>query len=88
MVGWTGCLTGSTKRSIHISEKRIRYEKDMYDERRYNSEMNTARMMGIEVGMEKGKLETAKELKTKPVSSLTSCSSWSISCGGGISLCT
>ena len=44
-------------------EKRIRYEKDMYDERRYNSEMNTARMMGIEEGMEKGKLETAKELK-------------------------
>ena len=40
-------------------EKRIRYEKYMYDERRYNSEMKTTRMMGIE----EGKRKTAKELK-------------------------
>ena len=36
----------------------------MYDERRYNSEMKTAKRLGMEEGMKLGKLETAKQLKS------------------------
>ena len=35
-------------------KKRIQYDKDMYDERRFYSELYTARREGIEEGMEKG----------------------------------
>ena len=49
-------------------DKRIQYEKDMYDERRYNSEMKTAKRLGMEeglrLGIEQGKVETAKQLKS------------------------
>ena len=35
-------------------DKRIKYDKDMYDERRRNGELAAAREEGIEEGMEKG----------------------------------
>ena len=35
-------------------DKRIQYEKDMYDERRYNSEMKTAKRLGMEEGLRLG----------------------------------
>ena len=38
-------------------DKRIKYDKDMYDERRRNGELAAAREEGIEEGMEKGREE-------------------------------
>ena len=35
-------------------KKRIQYDKDMYDERRFYSELYTARKEGMDEGMEKG----------------------------------
>lgn len=35
-------------------EKLIKYEKEMYDEKRRNSEMNTARRIGYENGLKAG----------------------------------
>ena len=35
-------------------KKRIQYDKDMYDERRFYSELYTARREGMDEGMEKG----------------------------------
>ena len=42
-------------------KKRIQYDKDMYDEKRFYSELYTARREGIEEGMEKGKAEGRAE---------------------------
>ena len=36
-------------------KKRIQYDKDTYDERRFYSELYTARREGMDEGMEKGK---------------------------------
>ena len=36
-------------------KKRIQYDKDMYDERRFYSELYTARKEGMDEGMEKGR---------------------------------
>ena len=48
-------------------EKRIQYDMDMYDERRRNGELATAKRLGREEGLEHGreeaKLEAAKKLK-------------------------
>ena len=44
-------------------EKRIQYDMDMYDERRRNGELATAKRLGREEGREEGKLETASKLK-------------------------
>ena len=48
-------------------EKRIQYDRDMYDERRRNGELATAKRLGREEGLEQGreeaKLEAAKKLK-------------------------
>ena len=41
--------------------KRIQYDKDMFDERRYNGEINAAKKEGREEGREKGRLEANKE---------------------------
>ena len=47
--------------------KRIQYDKDMFDERRNNGEINAAKKEGREEGREKGRLEanteTARNLK-------------------------
>ena len=60
--------------------KRIQYEKDMYDERRYNGEISAAREEGlekgreegreegIEIGIDKGKLMVAKNMLRKGMS--------------------
>ena len=42
-------------------KKRIQYDKDMYDERRFYSELYTARKEGMDEGMEKGKAEGKAE---------------------------
>lgn len=48
-------------------EKRIQYDRDMYDERRRNGELATAKRLGREEGLEQGreeaKLEAASKLK-------------------------
>ena len=48
-------------------DKRIKYEQEMNDEKRLRSEYNTARRMGMEEGLEKGReearLESARKLK-------------------------
>ena len=51
-------------------DKRIQYEKDMYDERRRNGELAAAREEGVELGLEQGleqgrkeKLEAFKKMK-------------------------
>ena len=48
-------------------EKRIQYDRDMYDERRRNGELATAKRLGREEGREQGreeaKLEAAKKFK-------------------------
>ena len=48
-------------------DKRIKYEQEMNDEKRLRSEYNTARRMGREEGLEKGReearLESARKLK-------------------------
>ena len=36
-------------------KKRIQYDKDIYDERRFYSELYTARKEGMDEGMEKGR---------------------------------
>ena len=46
-------------------KKRIQYDKDMYDEKRFYSELYTARREGIEEGMEKGKAEGKVEGKAE-----------------------
>ena len=46
-------------------KKRIQYDKDMYDEKRFYSELYTARREGIEEGMEKGKAEGRAEGKAE-----------------------
>ena len=42
--------------------KRIQYEKDMFDERRYNGEINTARREGRTEGLEEGRVEGRVEV--------------------------
>lgn len=42
-------------------DKRIEYDKDMYDERRRNSEMNTAKRIGFESGRKEGLAEGNEE---------------------------
>ena len=42
--------------------KRIQYEKDMFDERRYNGEINTARREGRTEGLEEGRAEGRVEV--------------------------
>ena len=42
--------------------KRIQYEKDMFDERRYNGEINAALEQGREEGIKEGRIEVAKTL--------------------------
>ena len=42
-------------------KKRIQYDKDMYDERRFYSELYTARKEGMDEGMEKGRAEGKAE---------------------------
>ena len=44
-------------------EKRIQYDRDMYDERRRNGELATAKRLGREEGREEAKLEAAKKFK-------------------------
>ncbi len=44
-------------------DKRIKYDKDMYDERRYNGELAAAREEGIEEGMVKGIVNVARQMK-------------------------
>ena len=44
-------------------DKRIKYDKDMYDERRRNGELAAAREEGIEEGMEKGIVNVARQMK-------------------------
>ena len=45
--------------------KRIKYEKDMFDERRYNGEINAARKEGREEGREEGQFTKAVEVAAK-----------------------
>jgi len=46
-------------------KKRIQYDKDMYDERRFYSELYTARREGMDEGIEKGRAEgKAKAIRT------------------------
>ena len=42
-------------------KKRIQYDKDMYDEKRFYSELYTARREGLDEGMEKGRAEGRAE---------------------------
>ena len=42
--------------------KRIQYEKDMFDERRYNGEINTARREGRTEGLKEGRAEVARNM--------------------------
>lgn len=42
-------------------DKRIKYEKEMYDERRLNSEMKTAKRLGFEEGVKEGREEGREE---------------------------
>ena len=44
--------------------KRIQYDKDMYDERKRNGELATAKRIGREEGREEGVKAVAKEMKT------------------------
>ncbi|MBQ7811295.1 MAG: hypothetical protein IJ394_01920, partial [Bacteroidales bacterium] len=44
-------------------DKRIKYDKDMFDERRYNGEIAAAREEGMEKGMEKGIVSVAVQMK-------------------------
>ena len=53
-------------------KKRIQYDKDMYDERRFYSELYTARREGIEEGMEKGKAEGRAEGKAEAIRTMIS----------------
>ena len=48
-------------------KKRIQYDKDMYDERRFYSELYTARREGIEEGMEKGMEKGRAEGKAEAI---------------------
>ena len=54
-------------------DKRIKYEQEMNDEKRLRSEYNTARRMGLEEGLKKGReearLESARKLKQMGVAS-------------------
>ena len=43
-------------------EKLIKYEKDMYDERRLYGELEAARDEGMEKGREEGKLDAARKM--------------------------
>lgn len=43
-------------------DKRIKYEKEMYDERRLKSEMQTAKRLGFEQGVKEGREEGREEL--------------------------
>ena len=42
--------------------KRIQYEKDMFDERRYNGEISAARNEGLNEGREEGKVEVYRAM--------------------------
>ena len=42
-------------------EKRIQYDKDMYDERKRNGELAAAKMIGLEKGREEGRVEGREE---------------------------
>ena len=53
-------------------KKRIQYDKDMYDEKRFYSELYTARREGIEEGMEKGKAEGRAEGKAEAIRTMIS----------------
>ena len=44
-------------------EKRIKYDKDMYDERRYNGELSAARKEGLKTGREEGREEGRREAR-------------------------
>ena len=44
-------------------DKLINYEQEMYDERRLNSELRSARNLGRDEGREEAKLEDARRLK-------------------------
>ena len=44
-----------------VPEKLIKYEKEMYDEKRRNSEMNTARRIGYENGLKAGMRDSHAE---------------------------
>ena len=44
------------------AEKRIKYDKDMYDERRRNGELATAKRIGIEEGREEGVIAMLKKM--------------------------
>ena len=48
--------------------KRIKYEQDMYDEKRLRGEMKGERRKGVEEGRMEEKLENAKALKERGVS--------------------
>ena len=48
-------------------KKRIQYDKDMYDERRFYSELYTARKEGMDEGMEKGMEKGRAEGKAEPL---------------------
>ena len=48
-------------------KKRIQYDKDMHDERRFYSELYTARREGIEEGMEKGMEKGKAEGKAEAI---------------------
>ena len=43
-------------------KKRIQYDKDMYDEKRFYSELYTARREGLDEGMEKGRAEAIRTM--------------------------
>jgi len=47
------------------NEKRKEYESDMYDEKRYNSILNTAKEEGREEGARQAYIEMAERLLTK-----------------------
>ena len=46
-------------------KKRIQYEKDMYDERRFYGEIETAKMIGRTEGREEGRAEGRAEGRTE-----------------------
>ena len=48
--------------------KRIKYEQDMYDEKRLRGEMKGERRKGVEEGRMEEKLENARSLKERGVS--------------------
>ena len=75
-LGWLQALQHEVYSSLFAAceicqfseSKRIKYEQDMYDEKRLRGEMKGERRKGVEEGRMAEKLENAKALKERGVS--------------------